>query len=332
MEKFRTLAPLAISILSVSAAAVAEDEASAACTPLLNHGMTNVVRYTSEHETLAMIKDEYCRESYASMSKSKQDAFSGSYAQYSGAYSGGKSSASEQHDYFCKNYNSLQYSTGKDTYDSKVLHDKAIDAWRDCIGLAIGGTRITPKVSNDERMVDFTMHTSSGSSVFTGVDARNMSCTIGANTVGAAETTKLTAEKISMRCERTGEVIKFQGANVNYFPPANVKVKTSTGDYRMEFYEMIDEPAKSRFGRLEAQMARLETDMAASTKTIDGMGKRHPGSMEVINNDYIAGADSRECAEGSYVSMIHASKGIGGKNARDGIGQLTFKCSPLRSP
>ncbi|WP_116365138.1 hypothetical protein [Parahaliea mediterranea] len=153
---------------------------------------------------------------------------------------------------------------------TKNLYDKGLDAWRSCIDLLNKKTKITPTIDQSQRMVDIEISQTSGSALLTGVDTHNMQCKVDGKVLGESESIELSARSKSLRCTRSSKLTQFYEQRAEYFPPANVKVKTDTGDMRVEFQEMIDGPAKNRLERIEAQLAtassrRLRCEVYEST-------------------------------------------------------------------
>jgi len=48
-----------------------------------------------------------------------------------------------------------------------------------------------------------------------------------------------------------------------------------------------------------------------------------------VNNPNISGPDRAVCPEGTFISAIRASRGVGGRYATDGISELTLECTPV---
>ena len=317
-----------LAVLLLPSAAVAQQ--GAVCATLLDHGIANVVSYTSEYDFLAVIRDNYCSESWSSMSKSRQDVFESTIKKVPIKYSGSSSKANEQHSHFCREYGSVQAQQGSTRYSAANLYDKAIEAWRDCVTLALGGTEIKPSVTPDLKVVDFSISISRGAATFTGVDLMNMECRMDGRRIEDTASVPLSSVVKSLRCERSGRTLEFNSSTVQYFPAANVKVKTSTGDFRVDLYEMIDGPVQERFTRLEAQLASLY-DIATNTATEVGqLGAERTGTPLRIVNQLMGDGKPHECPVGTFVSMVHASRGVGGKFGADGISEIKVTCSPVR--
>lgn len=316
---------LAIALLPSAALA----QQGAVCASLLDHGIANVVSYTSEYDFLTVIKDNYCSESWSSMSKSRQDAFESTIKKVPVKYSGASSKASEQHSQFCREYGAVQSVEGKTRYSAASLYDKAIEAWRDCVALSLGGTEIKPSVTPDQKVVDFSLSISRGAATFTGVDATNMECRMDGRKIEDTASVPLLSLVKSLRCERSGRTLEFNSSAVQYFPAANVKVKTTTGDFRVDLYEMIDGPVQGRLALLEAQLASLY-DVATKTATEVGqLGSDRTGTVLRIANPVMRDGKPHECPAGTFVSMVQASKGVGGKYAVDGISEIIVRCTPI---
>ena len=74
-------------LLFVTSPTFAQNE-SAVCTALLEDGVSNVVAYSSEYDFLTVIKDNYCSQSFASMSKNKQQGFEATIKAAQGPHAG----------------------------------------------------------------------------------------------------------------------------------------------------------------------------------------------------------------------------------------------------
>lgn len=324
----RTKAMTAVSMALLLPSAVFGQSDGAVCTALLEHGLSNVVTYTSEYDYLSVIKDNYCSESFSAQSKSRQDSFSLSIKKLPVEYRGGSTRASEQHEYFCREYGNFEARKGQSGYNANTLYDKAIDAWRDCATLAVGGTEIKPSVTPTFRTVDFTLSVSKGQALFTGVETTNMDCTMDGQSVGQSAAVELSSVARSLRCNRTAMPLEFNSSTVQFFPAANVKVKASTGDYRVDLYEMIDGPASDRIARLEAEIAALRAAATATAAELSAMGMSRDGETYPVTNPRMQNKMAA-CPPGTFVSSIVASKAVGGKYGWDGISELTVRCSPL---
>lgn len=324
----KNLSRVAITILLISSPLFAQTD-GAVCTALLEHGITNVISYSSEYDYVTVVKDNYCSYSFSSLSKTRQDAFESSIKKMPIKYSGGSSRAQEQHEYFCREFGSLDSGSGQSRYSASSLYDKALDAWRDCLNLAIGGTQIRPSITPDQRYVDFNVSVSRGQAIFTGVDTSNMACTMDGATVGDNVNIPLSSVAKSLRCARQGTPLEFNSSVVQYFPSANVKVKTSTGDYRVDLYEMIDGPAADRISRMEAEIAGLRAMLSVVNTDIQNLGKTQEGPEIEIVGPRMGGGQKRSCPPGTFVSMIQAPGSIGGRYGVDGISKIVFKCTPV---
>jgi hypothetical protein len=191
---------------------------------------------------------------------------------------------------------------------------------------------IKPSITETKQEVDFTLSSTKGEARFTGVDTSNMECLLDGAKVGAKESVPLTSNAQSLRCNRSHEKLQFLGSTVEFFPAANIKVKTNTGDFRIDLLEMIDGPANDRLARLEAQIAVLQKELNSASSSIESMGQSRVGDRYSINNPKIGGPDAYECPPGTFVSMVHASGAVSGKYGTDGISQITFRCTPLLAP
>jgi hypothetical protein len=312
--------------------AVAQDAATSTCSALLEHGLSNAVDYSNEYEFASYLHDEYCSTSWSNMSSSGQAAFGVAIKKIPLSFSGSKNTSKEQYEYFCSNFSQGQTGSSQTKYSAKTIANNAIDAWRDCIALAIGGTMVKPSITATQREVDFNLSATRGEAKFTGVDTAGMACALDGAPVSASESIPLTSNARSLRCTRAFEKLQFSGSTVEFFPAANVKVKTNTGDYRVDLYEMIDGPANDRLARLEAQIAVLQRGLDSGAKKLEALGQSRAGTDYAVNGPRIGGPDQYECPPGSYVSKIHASGSVGGKYAGDGISQITFRCAPLQGP
>jgi hypothetical protein len=299
------------------------------CTALLEHGITNVINYSSEYDYVTVIKDNYCSSSFSSLTKTRQDAFESSIKKLPIKYRGGSTRTQEQHEHFCREYGKLGSGSGQSRYSASSLYDKAIDAWRDCVNLALGGTQIRPSITPDQKFVDFSVSVSRGQAVFTGVDTANMTCQMDGSAVGPSTSVQLSSVAKSLRCERSGTKLQFNSATVQFYPAANVKVKTSTGDYRVDLYEMIDGPAADRIARLEAEIAGLRFALNGVNTDIQKLGQSQDGTEFSAVGPGIGGGQPHTCPPGTFVSMIQASESVAGRYAVDGIKKITFKCTPV---
>jgi hypothetical protein len=297
------------------------------CTALLDHGIANVVAYSSETDFLDVVRDQYCSTSYDSMSSSKQASFGATIKQVPVSLTGSKATAREQHTEFCRNYQSVKVSGTESRYRSASIYDKAIDAWRDCVTLAARGTIIRPSITPEKRQVDFQVYSSLGQSVFSGVDVLNMECRMDGVVIGEQTNIPLTSDSKSIRCTRNSQPIQFASGTVTYFPEANVKIKTTTGDYRVDLYQMIDGPIKDRIEKIESQIAELNLSL---NKTVDNLGVRRDGPSFSVLGPRVGGPTSHACPAGTFVSVIQASASVTGRYGVDGIKQITFTCSPVK--
>lgn len=320
---------LLCAIVALNPVLASAEEPGQVCTALLEHGIKNVIDYSSEYDYLSVLKDDYCSSSFSSLSKSRQDGFELSIKKLPLKYSGGSSKASEQHAHFCREYGNLQSGSGQSRYSASTLYDKAIDAWRDCVNLAIGGTQIKPSVTPDLKIVDVNLSVTRGAATFTGVETTNMQCTMDGESVGPNVSIPLTSEARSLRCSRKSTPLQFNSDTVQFFPQANVKVKASTGDFRVDLYEMIDGPANDRISRLEAEIASLRSFATTTTTDLAALGGARDGQTFVVNNPRM-GNKGAKCPAGTFISSVVATKGVGGKYGVDGISELTVRCSPLR--
>lgn len=324
--RIRVLVLVVGSLIATQAVAMAEDDVDA-CSKLLDHGITNVTSYSSQYEYLAIARDKFCSSSWNSMSSSKQAEFNIVVKKIPLGFRGGSDKTSDQHSEFCKLSESLQAGAGRTTFDAAIIYEKAVDAWRGCLEILTGGTVVIPTIAAGEKIVDFTLGSTKGDGQFNGVDATNMTCVLDGKPVGAAETIPLTAARKSLRCTRSFEKIEFQGGKVNIYPAADVKVKTSVGDYRVDLYEMVDEPAKTRLARLEAQVATLQALTTELKATVDTLGQAHnEDSPEKISG---SSKSKMLCEPGSFVSGIGGAGMSGGKYASTSITKLSVFCSPL---
>lgn len=314
----------AFSLLAYSATAMAQE--SKACNALLDHGIYNISTTTSASSAIRLVHDDYCRVSYDSMTSRKQAAFEVVIKKLPLGGSVSADSTKDSHQKFCRDYES--FASDRTLDDARVLqiYDQALEAWRDCLQLALGGTVIRPSITPNQREIDFTLSVTSGEALFTGIDVTNMSCVMEGRELTADEQIPLTANAQSLRCTRTSKSMKLGNSLVDYFPDANIKVKTNTGDYRVDLYEMLDGAARDRFERLEAEVLGLRSELEFA---ISSLGEPRGGQTYTINGPRIGGADSHECPAGTFVSAIHASGSIGGRYGVDGISEITFTCSEI---
>lgn len=319
--------PICLAVSSHSTAAA--QEGGGICNALLEHGISNVLTYSSEMASLSVIKDDYCGTSYSSMSSSKQASFEVVIKKLPVGARGGKTTASEQYEYFCRTYDGLDSTSNTTRYQAAQLYDKAIDAWRDCVALSLGGTVVRPSIHPSQKLVDFTMSVTSGEARFTGVDTTNMACRMGGENIGENEDVSLTANALSVRCERSSSPIELGNTRAEFYPDADVKVKTSTGDYRVDLLEMMDGPANDRLDRIEAGLAGLRSEISDAKSTLSGLGQNRGGDAFTIDNPRMGNPDEAKCPQGTFISRIHATRGVGGKYAVDGISEIQITCSPV---
>lgn len=130
-----------------------------------------------------------------------------------------------------------------------------------------------------------------------------------------------------MRCERKAEKMSFNSSTVQFYPAANVKVKTTTGDYRVDLYEMIDGPVADRLQRIEATLAALQFDTATR---FEQLGTLKEGTSLQVNSTRVGGDGKvKACPPGHFVSAVVAPDGVGGKYAVDALKTLRFTCTPI---
>jgi hypothetical protein len=86
-----------------------------------------------------------------------------------------------------------------------------------------------------------------------------------------------------------------------------------------------------------AEPQRAASAVLSGSASLDGieralgmLGSRRDGPTFTINNPSMGGADIAECPPGTFVWKVHASAGIGGKYATDGISQIKVTCAPVR--
>lgn len=316
---------VAAALLGATGLAFSQDE-GAVCTALLEHGVSNVVSYTNDSDSIGVVVDNYCQETYSSLSKSKQQGFEATVKKLPVKLTNNRGSASETHALFCREYKNFTSSAVKTRYNAKDLYDKALDAWRNCVELALGGTRIKSTVSPEQRIVDFNLSTTRGQSTFTGVDTMNMTCQMDGNPVGATANVLLTANAKSMRCERTMVKAQLLSSVAEFYPPANVKVKTTTGDYRVDLYEMVDGPVAGRLQRIEASIA----DLAERIKSL-GVDQTEAAALNVNSTYFTAAAPKHSCPPGTFVSALQAPDRVGGRFAVDALKTLRFTCTAVSS-
>lgn len=311
-----------------SISAIAQEDVNV-CDSLLNHGISNVINQTTEYNYLNIIKDSYCQYSFSSLTKNKQKSFGVITNKIPVSIKGNSSNISKQHYEFCRNYKKLNSANQNTQFQAKSIYSKAIDAWRECVTLALGGTFIKPSISQDERIVDFSISQGKGAAIFTGVDTENMKCSLDGNQISGIENISLDSNVKSLRCKRKSEKIDFNGLSVKYYPSANVKVKTNTGDFRVELFEAIDQPVKDRLSRIEAQIATLQQVTNNNTDKLHRAGRSEAKHFGEIDNPRMPNKDIFTCPKGSFMTAIHAHKGVGGRYAVDGISGLKIQCTNL---
>lgn len=110
-------------------------------------------------------------------------------------------------------------------------------------------------------------------------------------------------------------------------------VTQSSGDLRA-----IDAEAISRVLQLARQVTDTATVLALAER-VESMTaalspREGPDSIIAqINNRHMAGPDEMRCGPGYFVAGIHASRGVGGRYAVDGISELTVTCARVwRAP
>ena len=184
-------------------------------------------------------------------------------------------------------------------------------------------------VDHSQVTVDFSMSQVKGESTFKGVDTHNMSCLMNDQPISGNENVLLNSNNQSIRCSRAHEKIVFNSSEVKYYPPANVKVKTSTGDYRIELFEAIGQPMNDRLARIEAMLASQQIATNNTNAVLATIGQSKMTKTYTINGPRIGGPDKMTCPQGWVATSIHASGSVGGRYAVDGISQIIVTCSPI---
>jgi len=90
-----------------------------------------------------------------------------------------------------------------------------------------------------------------------------------------------------------------------------------------DFRERVVQATSGRISKIESELKSVDAE-------VRGLGSDRSGKKLTVNNPSIGGADSATCPKGTFVSAIHASKGVSGKYGVDGISEITFTCSPIR--
>ncbi len=229
------------------------------CDKLLEHGISNIYQATSHSYYADTIHDQYCKESYESHSRKKQNALSVAYEGLDFSWSDKRASAKTKHNEFCRDYKRTT-NIGSHTFRvANELHSNAIDAWERCITLKSSGLLIDHTTSNDFTNTSFTMrYTGAGDGIkFQGINSKNMSCTLDGQVVTAAEDWLIKPQARTVTCERDMKKQTVGGVIYTYYPSANVTIKTALENYTYDVIEMLDSPAKDRFASLETQIAKL---------------------------------------------------------------------------
>lgn len=316
---------LQLPLMLAATSATANDPTNSVCNALLSNGISNTTTYTSEQKYLSVISDQYCGSQYDSLTTSKKSSFGIVVYSIPINLSGSSGKISERHTTFCRNYNGYVDNINGYKYDAKSLYDKAIDAWNDCLKLEIGGTSVKPTISNEKDIVDFELSSTLGSSVFTGVDTTNMTCRIDGKSVTEKESMILNSDKKSMRCSRSSKEISFNGSNVEYYPPADVKVKTNVGDYRIELYEKFSGAGADRLSRIEAQIASLNQSLQSlATGDVTSRIKLNSTGEQKLPK---RGA----CPPGSVMTAFELTDITRAKYSSNSVKTITFDCTTLYS-
>ncbi|HEX8535153.1 MAG TPA: hypothetical protein VF662_13395, partial [Allosphingosinicella sp.] len=304
------------------------------CNALLEHGISNLRTQTSENTYLSVIKDHYCSTSYDSMSNDKKLSFSAVVKSIPVGLSGSSSSARDKHQQFCRDFQTTVSTSSQEYLNTVQIQGRALDAWNRCQQLASRNLEVTmtPLANNSE--VDFQLlWRGTGTSRLRGVDTTNMSCMMDGGRLGGNENITLSGQSArSVRCTRRSEQIPMNGVNAKYYPDANVKLKTQEGDYLMEFADMVNGPADTRFKQLEAEIARAHLEMAAYRAVLQNATgapvSRFEGRRDFAYGGSHYGSET-SCATGSYVTGFAIQDADTGSKCQPCISNILVTCSRL---
>lgn len=320
---------LMVAAMSLGAASQAAAQASQ-CTALLEHGISNVRTQTNDETYLSVVKDHYCNSSYDSLSSTKQGSFNAVLKTIPIGLTGNATSSRDKHSQFCKNFQSALSTTSNSYLNVVSIHDRALQAWTDCLQLASRylEVQMTPFANN--KGVDFNLlWRSTGTSKILGVDTFKMDCTLAGNKLKPSENITISPESArSIRCERNSQNVVLSGYTAEYFPDANVKIKTQEGDYRMEFADMLSGPAQTRFEKLETDVAAARAELRTYQRVLREQTGETKGA---VAGEFRHGkwGPWQVCPSGSYVSAVQIYDQDTGSKCPPCIANVNLRCSGL---
>lgn len=299
------------------------------CNALLDHGITNLRNQVNEQAYLSVIKDQYCSTSYDSMSSSKQGSFNAVVKTIPVGLSGSGSNAREKHSQFCKDFQSTVVSSDNSYLNVVTIHNRALESWNRCQELATRNLEVAMTPLANQTGVDLQLlWRGTGTSRLDGVATVGMVCNWRGRRLRPSESIPLRSEAESIRCERTPVQIALSGYNANYFPDANVNVKTREGAYSMEFADMVRGPAQQRFEQLEAEVARAHHELA---KYKDVVRSAPAERVSTITGSFSSGGWGGEstCPAGTYVTGVAIQDQDQGSKCPPCISNVRLTCSKI---
>lgn len=307
------------------------DDSSNSCNALLENGIQNTQISALEYDYLATVSDEYCHTSYSSLSASKNASFAAVVKTIPINLSGSSSDTSTKHANFCRDFKSLTASRSTTFLRTTSIFQGSLDAWNRCQQLETKSLFIQPSFPTDKVSVGFSMATrSSAQYKFTGVDTHNMNCTIGGRAVRAAENMTLGSTATVMQCTRQSNPMKLHNQDVEFFPAANVNLKTGEGNTLVEFAEMIKFAGKDRF-------AQIDTELAATKRTLSNL-MQSLATVERSDRDTVVQTPSNvpggwtswaSCPAGTFVSAVSVFDRDTGSKCMPCISHVRVSCTAL---
>jgi hypothetical protein len=219
---------------------------AADCNELLRLGFTNVLMTTSQHDSLVSSAHSFCSVDYAYASETQQRQVEASFSFLRIKIGGGggiwTGSISEVQKQFCDlGYTNSAYRDFASTV-SQEIHDKALDAWTQCLALQTHGVQVDFNATPNFDAVTINMRDDApGEIYFVGMDQASRgravctATTLGLPTpirVKPATRFVLTPENATITCQR---VLTNNGDGSTTAPPLRLTVKTSAGAFNMDF-------------------------------------------------------------------------------------------------
>lgn len=291
-----------IAPILIATTSIAQPTAEDVCSRIIDHGLNNIALSTNAEAFADRLYWRFCDEKYENMMDHKRTEFGVTIKSIPLNLGGEASSSSQKHAKFCGDHKITTDRRSDTAIYTAKLHDRAIDAWSNCVALTQRSLFIDFRVPQSQKYMDVTLkYTGPSPTSFTGVEAEGFTCKRSGQEIDASATFQLGPAEDHLRCERDYAELEVAGVTSNYYAASGVTIKTQAGNSAIEFVPMLEGPARSRFEQIDASIAGLHRSVGNLSLSLASWGQGESQANRIGAQQGGSNWGVTKCPAGQYM-------------------------------